>query len=97
MNDNPTDPVTDVDPQLDADLERWHTAGGQPRVRILGPVHARSRGEAPKERTVIGTGNIGRRRRRVEVIPESEPLEPAPQQEPAPPREPAPRTPVPSR
>lgn len=42
-------------------------------------------------------GNIGRRRRRVEVIPESEPLAPAPAQEPAPSREPAPRTPAPSR
>jgi hypothetical protein len=54
-------------------------------------------GLATSERTVIVMGNIGRRRRRVEVIPESEPLAPAPQQEPEPSREPAPRTPVPSR
>jgi len=59
--------------------------------------HPHGLGLAAKERTVIVMGNIGRRRRRVEVIPESEPLAPAPQQEPAPSREPAPRTPVPSR
>ena len=59
--------------------------------------HPPSPGMVRNERTVIVMGNIGRRRRRVEVIPESEPLPPAPQQEPAPSREPAPRTPVPSR
>ena len=85
MDRDPTDLISDVD--------RWHARGGHPRLGLIGPVTDL----AMSERTVIVMGNIGRRRRRVEVIPESEPLAPAPQQEPAPSREPAPRTPVPSK
>jgi hypothetical protein len=49
MDHDPTDLVSDVDPEVDADLEHWREGGGKPRVRLLGPVEVMdAQGDLPE-------------------------------------------------
>jgi hypothetical protein len=50
MDLDPTNLVSDVDPELDADVDRWH-ASGQPRVPLL----AQSRSSTPTWTCQSGT------------------------------------------